>query len=279
MKYATGMAGHAHSGTDFERWQRRGTQPRRLLPPGQRTLPPLPAHRLPPHRPGAGRPGAADAHQRPLRRQPPGQGPLRLLAGTGITFGLYVGTTPASGDVPGGYHRLPQGAGRADLEAAQRRLATGGVTVAPYEERLTEEAMAKEPPRLLFTNAKQLELLLTRSKDLGMFDGAPLRFIVCNEVHTCAGAEGASRALRQPLVSEPASGGRAKAGGRRRGGPRSVAGAAGGVYRAGRFSTGLTTYGKSLNRKSHMTAARPGAWPGSACSSWSVALRITPAAS
>ncbi|HWI53148.1 MAG TPA: DEAD/DEAH box helicase, partial [Symbiobacteriaceae bacterium] len=119
----------------------------------------------------------------------------RLLAGTGITYGLYVGSTPASGDVPGGFHRLPKGAGRADLVAAQKKHATSNITVVPYEERLTEEAMAKEPPRLLLTNAKQLELLLTRSKDLGMFDGAPLRFIVFDEVHTYSGAEGAEAAL------------------------------------------------------------------------------------
>lgn len=119
----------------------------------------------------------------------------RLLAGSGITYGLYVGSTPATGDVPGGFIRLPKGAGPKDLEAARKKHAGSGQTVVPYEEKLTEEAMAAEPPRLLLTNAKQLELLLTRSKDLGMFDGAPLRFIVFDEVHTYSGAEGAEAAL------------------------------------------------------------------------------------
>lgn len=118
-----------------------------------------------------------------------------LLAGTDITFGLYVGSTPASGDEPSGYKRLPKGAGREDLRRAQRKYQGSGLTVAPYEERLSEEAMAAEPPRLLLTNAKQLELLLTRSKDLGMFEDAPLRFIVFDEVHTYSGSEGAEAAL------------------------------------------------------------------------------------
>lgn len=118
-----------------------------------------------------------------------------LLAGTGITFGLYVGSTPASGDEPSGYKRLPKGAGPNDLRRARRKHHGSGMTVVPYEERLSEETMAAEPPRLLLTNAKQLELLLTRSKDLGMFDGAPLRFIVFDEVHTYSGSEGAEAAL------------------------------------------------------------------------------------
>lgn len=119
----------------------------------------------------------------------------RLLAGSGVTFGLYVGSTPASGDAPGGYVRLPKGAGRADFDAMRKKHSTDNLIISPYEERISEEAMTKEPPRLLLTNAKQLELLLTRSKDLGMFDGAPLRFIVFDEVHTYSGSEGAEAAL------------------------------------------------------------------------------------
>ncbi|MHB9112921.1 MAG: DEAD/DEAH box helicase [Thermoleophilia bacterium] len=118
-----------------------------------------------------------------------------LLAGTGITFGLYVGSTPAAGDEPAGYERLEKGLGRSALEAAKRKHRYDNLTVVPHEEKLSEEAMAKEPPRLLLTNAKQLELLLTRSKDLGMFDHAPLRFIVFDEAHTYGGTEGAEASL------------------------------------------------------------------------------------
>lgn len=118
-----------------------------------------------------------------------------LLAGTGITFGLYVGSTKSTGDEPSGFKRLPKGAGRKDLVRARQKYRSSGLTVVPYEERLSEEAMAAEPPRILLTNAKQLELLLTRSKDLGMFDGAPLGFIVFDEVHTYSGSEGAEASV------------------------------------------------------------------------------------
>ncbi|MEZ4292039.1 MAG: hypothetical protein R3E53_16500 [Myxococcota bacterium] len=42
-------------------------------------------------------------------------------------------------------------------------------------------------PRILLTNVKQLELLLTRGKDVGIFAGAPLEFLVFDEAHTFRG--------------------------------------------------------------------------------------------
>ena len=43
-------------------------------------------------------------------------------------------------------------------------------------------------PRILITNVNQLELLLTRQLDIGMFDGATLDYFVFDEAHTFSGA-------------------------------------------------------------------------------------------
>lgn len=115
-----------------------------------------------------------------------------MLAGSGISFGMYVGTTPADdGDVQN-IVRLKEGEGRREFERhSQRYKEHEGVIVSPCEERLTEKDMAARPPRLLLTNVNQLELLLTRGKDLGMFVDAPLKFLVFDEAHTYSGAVGA----------------------------------------------------------------------------------------
>lgn len=120
-----------------------------------------------------------------------------LLAGTGITFSLYVGTTPErSADVAG--ERLPESASKADYERAldkakRERRATA---VHPPEERCSREEMRTpgRQPRILVTNVKQLELLLTRQADVELFDDARLEFLVADEAHTCSGAAGAETA-------------------------------------------------------------------------------------
>lgn len=48
--------------------------------------------------------------------------------------------------------------------------------------------------RILLTNVKQLELLLTRQADVELFDNAQLRFIVFDEAHTFSGGIGAETA-------------------------------------------------------------------------------------
>ncbi|MBI5710725.1 MAG: DEAD/DEAH box helicase [Candidatus Eisenbacteria bacterium] len=120
-----------------------------------------------------------------------------LLAGTGIPFGLYVGHTPQRrGDVTG--TRLRAGGSRSDYERALERTKAEGraQAVRPSEERASREEM-REPggqPRILLTNVKQLELLLTRQADVELFEGAALEFLVFDEVHTWGGAEGAEAA-------------------------------------------------------------------------------------
>ena len=120
-----------------------------------------------------------------------------LLIGTGITFGLYVGKTPErTVDTTG--VRLPQGASTADYRARVAELRGRGESRAVYppEERISREEIRQEggQPRILLTNVNQLELLLTRHRDVEIFDGASLDFLVFDEAHTFSGAQGAETA-------------------------------------------------------------------------------------
>lgn len=120
-----------------------------------------------------------------------------MLCGTGITFGMYVGKTPSKvGDAIG--RRLGPSASRADyLRALERaRDERRDAPVLPPEERASREEMRTpgKQPRILLTNVKQLELLLTRGADVELFDGAELEFLVFDEAHTISGAGGAETA-------------------------------------------------------------------------------------
>ena len=119
-----------------------------------------------------------------------------LLAGTGVTFGLYVGKTPEHEAQVKGL-RLPEGSSRSDYERAlAARARAAGQEVHPPEERASREEMRTpgRQPRILLTNVKQLELLLTRRRDVELFDGARLDFLVFDEAHTFRGAMGAESA-------------------------------------------------------------------------------------
>jgi len=120
-----------------------------------------------------------------------------LLAGRGIPFGMYVGKTPEEeAQVLG--ERLPAGTTNAAYQERLRQIREAGqaVTLLPPEERASRKALRDEggQPRILLTNVKQLELLLTRGKDVGIFAGAPLEFLVFDEAHTFRGAQGAETA-------------------------------------------------------------------------------------
>ena len=120
-----------------------------------------------------------------------------LLAGTGVSFGMYVGKTPEKvADVAG--ERLPPGTSREAYRRARDRARDERreTAVHPPEERVAREDMRTPgmQPRILLTNVKQLELLLTRQTDVELFDGAPLEFLVCDEAHTFTGAMGAETA-------------------------------------------------------------------------------------
>jgi len=120
-----------------------------------------------------------------------------LLAGTGIPFGMYVGKTPERESEVTGKH-LPPGSSRADYEAilSKMRKEKRSETVYPPEEACSREVMrrAGKQPRILLTNVKQLELLLTRQRDVDLFADARLDFLVFDEAHTFTGAHGAETA-------------------------------------------------------------------------------------
>lgn len=119
-----------------------------------------------------------------------------MLAGRGVPFAMYVGKTPddaaPAGEVMGRH------SSNADYHARlnQMRAAGESATLYPAEERITRAAMRKPggQPRILLTNVKQLELLLTRGKDIELFADAPLQFLVFDEAHTFRGAQGAETA-------------------------------------------------------------------------------------
>ena len=120
-----------------------------------------------------------------------------MLAGTGVTFGMYVGKTPDREENLTGV-RLPAGSSQADYlaklhEVRRKKL---DIAVHPPEERVSRDEMrtAGKQPRILLTNVKQLELLLTRQRDLELFDNARLEFLVFDEAHTFTGAQGAETA-------------------------------------------------------------------------------------
>ncbi len=120
-----------------------------------------------------------------------------LLAGRGIPFGMYIGKTPQQdGQVRG--ERMPAGSTNAAYHERLKQIRQAGqaLSLIPPEERASREVMRAEggQPRILLTNVKQLELLLTRGKDVGIFTGAPLEFLVFDEAHTFRGAQGAETA-------------------------------------------------------------------------------------
>lgn len=120
-----------------------------------------------------------------------------LLAGTGITFGMYVGKTPEQESQVTGIRMAPNSS-RAEYEMRleQVRREQRSETVHPAEEVCSREIMRKPgcQPRILLTNVKQLELLLTRQRDVELFNNARLDFLVFDEAHTFTGANGAETA-------------------------------------------------------------------------------------
>ncbi len=120
-----------------------------------------------------------------------------LLAGTGVSFGMYVGKTPEHESHVAGI-RLPANASQADYQAKLKEVRDnkGGESVFPAEEVCSRDAMRSGggQPRILLTNVKQLELLLTRQRDAELFQGARLDHLVFDEAHTFTGAMGAETA-------------------------------------------------------------------------------------
>ncbi|MDP9191069.1 MAG: DEAD/DEAH box helicase [Acidobacteriota bacterium] len=85
-----------------------------------------------------------------------------------VTFGRYTGETPKT---------------RAECSAED-------LTGAPPNERLSREEIQADPPQILLTNFAMLEYLLIRPKDVDVFRGRTLKYMVLDEAHTYTGAQG-----------------------------------------------------------------------------------------
>ena len=85
-----------------------------------------------------------------------------FLRGTGVTFGIYTGTTPKEGGDNQGISEFI--ASRKDIQ--------------------------EKRPDILLTNYSMLELLLTRREDKVLFEDRQLKFLVLDEVHTYTGVLG-----------------------------------------------------------------------------------------
>ncbi len=119
-----------------------------------------------------------------------------MLGGTGITFAQWVGTTPAT-EAEVSIDRFP-GTGRvAYLAARQQRRDEAQAEdravrlLAPPEECCSEDDICQRKPRLLLTNFRQLEILITRLPEVAIFAEAPLKYFVFDEAHTYGEATGA----------------------------------------------------------------------------------------
>lgn len=106
---------------------------------------------------------------------------LRELGDPGITFGRFTG-------------QIRTGVGRAEEE--KRLLENPALVEAlgldrniPASWLLAREEMLASPPQILITNYAMLEHLLLLPKNAPLFDGANLRFVVLDEVHSYAGAQ------------------------------------------------------------------------------------------
>ncbi|MGD9498200.1 MAG: DEAD/DEAH box helicase [Armatimonadota bacterium] len=112
-----------------------------------------------------------------------------MLAGSGISFARYTGDTPHQH--PDTIEHLTQSRPYTDEELRAHREDHRELP-RPWEEAISREEIRARKPRLLLTNYRMLELLLLRDQDLReLLDGAPLRFLVFDEVHTYVGTLGA----------------------------------------------------------------------------------------
>ncbi len=112
----------------------------------------------------------------------------RMLAGSQITFGRYTGETPES--TPDNLRRLAQSRDYTDEEKRAYREEHADLP-RPWEECVSRTEIRNRKPRLLLTNYRMLEYMLLRDKDVReLLEGAPLKFMVFDEVHTYTGTLG-----------------------------------------------------------------------------------------
>lgn len=129
----------------------------------------------------------------------------KMLAGTKITFGRFTSETPET--TSESTNQLETSRQYTQKELEQLDLDPGSVPY-PWEECISEDDIRKRKPQLILTNYKQLEYLLSRYNDFKIFKGAPLKFIVFDEVHTYTGALGSevaclTRRIKNLVATNP----------------------------------------------------------------------------
>lgn len=116
----------------------------------------------------------------------------KMLMGTGISFGMYVGSTVSEDSKLSGSVQMGENEGKIEYKTYLNRYRDHkNIIISPWEERRTREDITNNPPRILLTNVNQLEFLMTRSKDIGLFLSSKLKYLVVDEAHTYSGAFGA----------------------------------------------------------------------------------------
>ncbi len=112
----------------------------------------------------------------------------RMLAGTQITFGRYTGDTPRQHPDAIAHLAQPRPYTAEELRGWREDHTE---LPRPWEEAISRPEIRQRTPRLLLTNYRMLEFLLLRDRDLReLLQGAPLRFMVFDEVHTYTGTLG-----------------------------------------------------------------------------------------
>ena len=102
-----------------------------------------------------------------------------------VTAGIYIGGTRKDNDdddSPGSYAR-DFGSSSLDDDPTISRVLRD------------REEIRENPPDILLTNYKMLDLLLQRSPDLSLWQGQSLQYVVLDEFHTYDGAQGTDVAM------------------------------------------------------------------------------------
>lgn len=114
-----------------------------------------------------------------------------ILAGTEITYAKYTGETP---DKDPGMKRFNQTQKYNDSD--HQKLSEDPDSVPyPWEMCTSVEEIRTRKPMILLTNYKQLEYLLLRNRDIDLFRGAGIKYLVFDEVHTYTGILGSEVAF------------------------------------------------------------------------------------
>ncbi|MEU8265820.1 DEAD/DEAH box helicase [Sphaerisporangium sp. NPDC049002] len=93
-------------------------------------------------------------------------------------------------------HRMNEYLRQPDLQRVTAALYIGDTPEVGYQRVMTQRAeIRRNPPDILITNYKMLDLLLQRADDLPLWDDACIAYVVVDEFHTYDGAQGTDVAM------------------------------------------------------------------------------------